>query len=123
MNTVRIYNPVKQGRDQDPDGTFTRRWVPELAEVSDRFLQEPWLWDGASGLLGRRYPAPVVDVAAAARAARDRVWGVRRGAAFRAEADRIVARHASRKEPGVPMRFRRDRHTAPDGPEQLSLDL
>ncbi|MEM9754864.1 MAG: FAD-binding domain-containing protein, partial [Pseudomonadota bacterium] len=31
MNTVRIYNPVKQGHDQDPDGAFTRQWVPELA--------------------------------------------------------------------------------------------
>ena len=35
MNTVRIYNPVKQGKDQDPTGVFTRHWLPELAEVPE----------------------------------------------------------------------------------------
>ena len=96
-NTIRIYNPVKQGRDQDPDGVFTRYWLPELADVPDAWLQEPWRWDGAGRVLGRAYPAPVVDVAAAVRDARDRVWAVRRGAAYRREADRLVRRHGSRK--------------------------
>jgi deoxyribodipyrimidine photo-lyase len=117
MNTVRIYNPVKQGRDQDPDGVFTRTWVPELAEVPDRWLQEPWLWEGAGRL---RYPPPVVDVAAAARAAREAVWGARKGEAFRREAARIVERHASRKDP----RFVNDRERRPRGDaRQMSLDL
>jgi deoxyribodipyrimidine photo-lyase len=117
MNTVRIYNPVKQGRDQDPDGVFTRAWVPELGDVPARFLQEPWLWDGAARL---RYPPPVVDVAAAAREARDAVWGVRRGEAFRAEAGRIVKKHASRKDP----RFVNDRERPSRGDRrQMSFDL
>jgi deoxyribodipyrimidine photo-lyase len=122
MNTVRIYNPVKQGRDQDPTGAFTRAWVPELAEVPDAHLQAPWDWEGAPRLLGRAYPAPVVDVAAAAKAASAQVWGVRKGAAFRAEAERIVKKHASRKDPGAPMRFQRDPEPQPEtgaetGPE------
>jgi deoxyribodipyrimidine photo-lyase len=98
MNTVRIYNPVKQGKDQDPTGVFTRRWVPELAEVPDVYLQEPWLWEGAGSLLGRRYPEPIVNVTEAARLARDRVWAVRKGGAFRAEAGQVIAKHASRKD-------------------------
>ena len=125
MNTVRIYNPVKQGRDQDPTGAFTRAWVPELAPVPDAHLQEPWRWDEA-GFLGAAYPAPVVDVAAAAKAAREAVWGVRRGAEFREEAARVVERHASRKDPQgrfVNDRARRKprRRKADDG--QMSLDL
>jgi deoxyribodipyrimidine photo-lyase len=117
MNTVRIYNPVKQGRDQDPAGTFTRRWVPELASLPDALLQEPWLWEGAGRL---RYPPPVVDVSEAARKARDAVWGVRKGEGFRAEAARIVAKHASRKDP----RFVNDRERRPRGDaRQMSLDL
>jgi len=126
MNTLRIYNPVKQGRDQDPTGAFTRAWVPELAPVPDAYLQEPWRWDGAAGFLGASYPAPVVDVAAAAKAAREAVWGVRRGAGFRDEAARVVERHASRKD--GQRRFVNDR--APRKPRrreadgaQLSLDL
>lgn len=95
MNTIRIYNPVKQGRDQDPTGAFTRRWLPELAQVPDPLLQEPWRWGGAAGLA---YPPPVVDVAEAARAARDAVWAVRKQAGFAPVAAGIVARHASRKD-------------------------
>lgn len=49
INIPRIYNPVKQGLDQDPKGAFTRRWLPELAGVPDAFLQEPWLWPDAAG--------------------------------------------------------------------------
>lgn len=75
MNTIRIYNPVKQGFDQDPRGIFTRRWLPELAQVPDDHLQTPWTWPGAGRLLDRAYPAPIVDVAASARAARERVLG------------------------------------------------
>ncbi|WP_299548375.1 deoxyribodipyrimidine photo-lyase [uncultured Tateyamaria sp.] len=98
MNTVRIYNPVKQGKDQDPTGVFTRKWCPELASVPDTYLQEPWTWEGAGELLGKAYPAPVVDVPNAARQARERVWAVRRGGAFREEARRVVHKHASRKD-------------------------
>lgn len=126
MNTVRIYNPVKQGHDQDPTGAFTRRWLPELAPVPDAHLQEPWLWEGAGGVLGRTYPEPIVDVKAAAKAARDAVWGVRKGADFRGEAQSIVKKHASRKSPNRATRFVRDRNTTPpDRPadRQLKLDL
>jgi deoxyribodipyrimidine photo-lyase len=129
INTIRIYNPVKQGLDQDPTGAFTRRWVPELATVPNAFLQEPWKWPGAAGLLGRRYPEPVVDVAAAARIAREAVWGRRTAPGFAAEAGRIVDRHASRAD-GTG-RFVNDRAPAARPiprrtrvPEaQLSLDL
>jgi deoxyribodipyrimidine photo-lyase len=119
MNTVRIYNPVKQGRDQDPAGVFTRRWVPELADVPDALLQEPWRWEGA-GRLG--YPPPVVGVAEAARAAREAVWGVRRGEPFRAEAARVIEKHASRKDPRF-VNDRSPRRKVGRDDRQLGLDL
>ena len=97
INTVRIYNPVKQGHDQDPDGRFVRRWLPELAAVPDRFLQEPWKWDEASRILGKTYPHPIVDHLGAAKEARQKVWAARRGTAFREEAQRIQDKHGSRK--------------------------
>ena len=96
INIPRIYNPVKQGLDQDPTGAFTRRWLPELAAVPDAFLQEPWRWPEARRLLGHRYPEPVVDIASAAREARERIWTARRSAGFAETAIHIVERHASR---------------------------
>jgi deoxyribodipyrimidine photo-lyase len=120
INTPRIYNPVKQGMEQDPAGTFTRRWLPELAPVPDAFLQEPWKWPGAARILGHRYPDPVIDVASAARAARDRIWSLRKTPAYPDEAAAIVTRHASRKDP----RFVNDRSPRRKTPgAQLSLDL
>lgn len=125
INTIRIYNPVKQGLDHDPQGVFIRRWVPELARVPANRLHEPWTMDAgeqraAGCLIGRDYPEPVVDHVAAAREARDRVWAVRRGREFREAADAIQERHGSRKsglKPSNPSKTRRK----PAG--QLSLDV
>jgi deoxyribodipyrimidine photo-lyase len=115
-NTARIYNPVKQSRDQDPDGAFIRRHVPELARLPDAFLHEPWRASAetlaASGLeLGHTYPLPLVDHVLAAAEARQRIYGVRGGAAFRAEADAIQARHGSRRS-GLPPTARAKRTPA-----------
>lgn len=42
INTIRIYNPIKQSYDQDPKGEFIRKWVPELKNCPDEFIHEPW---------------------------------------------------------------------------------
>jgi deoxyribodipyrimidine photo-lyase len=94
INTPRMYNPVKQGRDQDPDGRFTRRWVPELADLPLDLLQTPWLATG--GDLGG-YPPPVVDPAASARAAKSRLTTVRRTTGYREAALEVFEKHGSRK--------------------------
>ena len=106
INTVRIYNPVKQGHDQDPTGAFTRAWLPELAPIADKHLQEPWKADNAADVLGKAYPERVVDHVAAAKAAREQIWAVRRGSEFRSEAAAVQARHGSRKS-GIPNRGQR----------------
>ncbi len=56
----RIFNPIVQGEKFDPDGTYVRRWVPELADVPARFIHKPW----QSPNPPPAYPAPVVDLAA-----------------------------------------------------------
>ena len=119
INTVRIYNPVKQGYDQDPGGTFTRRWLPELGDIPDTHLQEPWKAATAGHVIGKTYPAPVFDHLAAAKAARERVWGVRKGGAFRNEAHAIQIKHGSRKS-GIRNRGQR-KEKAPA--KQLRLPL
>ncbi|MDI6626063.1 MAG: FAD-binding domain-containing protein [Brevundimonas sp.] len=66
----RIFNPVSQGQKFDPDGRYVRRWVPELTRLPDRWLHAPWtapaeVLRDAGIRLGRHYPEPVVDHAAA----------------------------------------------------------
>jgi deoxyribodipyrimidine photo-lyase len=65
----RIFNPVAQSERFDPQGRFIRRYVPELARVPDRHLHAPWTMPpaeqrAAGCVIGRDYPAPVVDHAA-----------------------------------------------------------
>ncbi|WP_456295177.1 deoxyribodipyrimidine photo-lyase [Vibrio sp. AK197] len=54
----RIFNPVTQGERFDPDGEFVRHWIPELSEIPDKFVHQPWKWDRVNLL---SYPAPIVD--------------------------------------------------------------
>ncbi len=118
INTVRVYNPVKQGRDQDPDGIFIARWVPELATLPASLRQEPWkarpidLAD-AGVRLGDDYPIRIVDHEEAARTARTAVYARRRDPAFRAIADEIQKAHGSRKS-GMRQRGRRGRSARSD---------
>lgn len=63
----RIFNPVAQARKFDPEGTYVRRWIPELADAPLELLHEPWR-DPA--LLARSgYPPPMVDLKASRTAA------------------------------------------------------
>ena len=97
INTTRIYNPVKQSRDQDPQGTFIRAWVPELADVPDTHLHTPWTWPKADTVLGHVYPWRIVDHQAAAREARSKMGRMRANPAAKDQADAIQAKHGSRK--------------------------
>ncbi|MBI1380282.1 MAG: deoxyribodipyrimidine photolyase [Planctomycetaceae bacterium] len=104
MNTLRMYNPAKQLVDHDPEGTFVRRWCPELAGVPLAHLPEPHLMDAAEQRragcrIGREYPSPIVDSKAALALARTRFRDVRRDPAVRAEAAEIVEKHGSRRRP------------------------
>ncbi len=89
INTPRIYNPVKQGLDQDPTGAFTRRWMPELAEMPLTLLQTPWL-------AGTGQPAPVIDPGHAIHDARARLSLVRAEPGYRAASEAVFRRHGSR---------------------------
>jgi len=102
INTLRIYSPVKQGKDHDPDGRFIREWVPELRNVEGGAIHEPWTMpesaQAAAGCrLGRDYPLPIVDHKEAVRKARAAFGALRKRDAFWREAERVMAKHGSRK--------------------------
>lgn len=102
INTVRIYSPIKQVHDQDPQGDFIRKFVPELAEAPNEYIAEPhkmplMLQLAAGCRIGKDYPQPIVDHSTAYRAARDRMSAVRRLDQSRVEAERVMQKHGSRK--------------------------
>jgi deoxyribodipyrimidine photo-lyase len=95
INTLRIYSPAKQARDQDPQGRYIRQWVPEIGSAD--------------------YPPPIVDERSAVAAAKDTLYALRRTREAHAEAEDIQQKHGSRKSglPPTATRARRSR-VAPD---------
>jgi deoxyribodipyrimidine photo-lyase len=102
INTLRIYSPEKQGREQDPQGRFVRQYLPELARVPDEFLWTPsrMSFDDQARYgcrLGIDYPFPIVDHAAAVRQAKEQIARVRRDPQTQQGLVAIAAKHASRR--------------------------
>ncbi len=63
----RIFNPVTQGEKFDPDGFYVRRFVPELKDLPNKYLHNPWLapqgvLKNSGVLLGENYPRPIVEL-------------------------------------------------------------
>ena len=102
INTLRIYSPAKQALEQDPDGVFIRHWLPELREVPVSWLSRPEqmpaeIQSRYGCLIGKNYPAPIVEHTAAVKEARDKISAVRRQTETRTEAKAVFVRHGSRK--------------------------
>ncbi|MEM8868155.1 MAG: deoxyribodipyrimidine photo-lyase [Verrucomicrobiota bacterium] len=102
INTLRIYNPIKQGQDHDPEGIFTRRWVPELKDVPTTDIHEPWkmpelIQMESNCLIGKDYPLPIVDHKEAIRYARSRFSELRKRDDYWEAARQVMQRHGSRK--------------------------
>ena len=94
INTLRIYNPVKQGQDHDPDGVFIRKWVPELRCLQGAIVHTPWLLGPIErASLELDYPEPCVDVEEAHRAARQTFWARRQNPLVLQEVKRVLYRH------------------------------
>ena len=103
INAVRIYSPAKQAVEQDPKGEFIRRWVPELRDVPVSWLSRPEqmpaeLQNRCGCVIGRDYPAPIVEHAVAVKEAREKIAAVRRRVETRSEARAVFVRHGSRKK-------------------------
>jgi len=104
INTVRMYNPVKQSKEHDPMGKFIKAWVPELRNVPSTFIHEPWKLsfieqNDLNFELGRDYPNPITNLEDAGKKARKLIWDMRKEPLVKKEARRILAKHtvANRK--------------------------
>jgi len=100
INTVRIYNPIKNSMEHDADGLFIKQWVSELKNIPSTLIHEPWKLSAIEQALyecsiGKDYPAPIVDVEASRKHASDIIWRFRKSPAVKAEGKRILKKHTS----------------------------
>ncbi len=100
INTIRIYNPIKNSEEHDNEGIFIKKWIPELAEVPQEFIHEPWKMNVFEQELyqckmGVDYPFPIVDIDETRKKASNIVWGFRKIDAVKEEGKRILKKHVS----------------------------
>lgn len=126
INAMRVYNATKQGKDQDPKGVFIRRYVPELRNVPDQYIHEPWkmsealkdkyyknklsLFAKGEATLEdddcRPYPEPIVDEKESARVAKAKLNEVKKAVATRIQANQVYIKHGSRSRQSNEMNHR-----------------
>lgn len=104
INAMRVYNPIKQSTEHDPNGHYIRKWVPELKSVPDAFIHEPWTWsksllDTSDFTIGRDYPNRIVDNAVSAKEAKQKISDVWKSFGFRTAANAVHTKLGSRKKP------------------------
>lgn len=102
INTIRIYNPVKQSQDHDPEGIFIKQWVPELQNIPPLYIHEPWNMPPLEAArlkfqLGQDYPFPIVDYKKTGKRARELFWSLRSDPIVKEETKRILAIHVIQK--------------------------
>lgn len=97
-NTLRIYNPIKNSYEHDPEGVFIKKWVPELRNLSLHFVHEPYLMtemeQGFNNFrLGEHYPLPIIDIDQTRKKASDTLWNMRNSKTVKSESNRILKKH------------------------------
>jgi deoxyribodipyrimidine photo-lyase len=103
INTIRIYDPVKQAHDHDPQGQFTRTWVPELARIPGKLIHEPWKLSPleqreCNFTPGTTYPSRIVIHQEAIRSAKEIVSTFRRESVTKLLSRETLRKHGSRSK-------------------------
>lgn len=100
-NMLRIYNPVKNSHEHDPNAKFIKKWLPELKDLPVPLAHEPYLMTEMEQQLynfhlGKDYPEPIVDLETTRKRASETLWSLRKNRKVKEESARILKKHTLR---------------------------
>ena len=103
INTLRIYNPIKNGVEHDPHGNFTKQWIPELKVLPEELIHTPWkITPFEEGIykfkIGQTYPNPIINLKEARKFALEKLWSMKKDSRVFQDRDRILKRHTFNKK-------------------------
>ena len=106
INTIRLYNPVKNSLEHDPEGVFIKKWLPELKEVPLAYIHEPWKMNAMEQqfcqvFIGKDYPNPIVNLEESARTAREKIWGHKKHPMVQKEKSRLLNTHVNKSRNAI----------------------
>ena len=98
INMLRIYNPIKNSYEHDPDGEFIKKWVPELRNLPRAFVHEPYKMTYLDQQfndfeIGTSYPKPIVNIERTRKFASDFLWKMKKNPLVKEESSRILKLH------------------------------
>lgn len=98
INTIRIYNPIKQSQEHDPEGFFIKKWIPELQKIPANYIHEPWKMPQLEmqflGFeIGNDYPAPIIDFEAEIKINRTKIWAFKKSKETKSLNNKILELH------------------------------
>jgi len=99
INTNRIYTPIKQGKDHDPQGKFIKKWIPELKDISLNFIHEPWLLSrfNKEEYEQINYIKPIIDIPNSTKTAKKKIQEITKRDGYWDISKEIYLKHGSRK--------------------------
>ena len=103
INAIRIYNPTKQQADHDSGGLFIKKWIPELKDVPNDYLQYPHLMSNllqkkTGCIIGKSYPAPIVDLKLSSLMARKKIFSIKSLDITKKQSSIAYEMHGSRRK-------------------------
>jgi deoxyribodipyrimidine photo-lyase len=100
VNTLRIYNPVKNSEEHDPNGEFIKKWLPVLKDVPASLIHEPWKMNDMEQTfynckIGIDYPSPIVDIDETRKFAAECMHNIKKSKYSKQNGKLILERHVS----------------------------
>lgn len=97
INTLRIYNPIKQSKEKDPQGLFIKEWIPELRMIPEEYIHEPHQMSALEmqmlGISTIEYPKPIIEVEISGKIAREKLWSFKKSNQVKTHKKAILEKH------------------------------